>query len=43
MGSRLVTRFPVRTMVRAGLATTVVAILGLLATIDPTWMGPARP
>jgi MFS family permease len=39
MGSRLVTRFPVRTMVRAGLATTVVAILGLLATIDPTLDG----
>ncbi|MGB7983044.1 MAG: MFS transporter [Candidatus Nanopelagicales bacterium] len=36
MGARLVTRFSVRAMVRAGLVTTAVAILGLLDTIDPT-------
>jgi EmrB/QacA subfamily drug resistance transporter len=34
-GSRLSTRFTVRTIVRAGLATTVLAVLILLSTIDP--------
>src|SRR5690242_19639006 len=34
-GSRLSTRFTVRTIVRAGLTTTVMAILILIATIDP--------
>jgi EmrB/QacA subfamily drug resistance transporter len=34
-GSRLSTRFTVRTIVRAGLTTTVLAILILIATIDP--------
>ncbi|MGO4256719.1 MFS transporter [Marmoricola sp. RAF53] len=34
-GSRLSGRFPVRTIVRAGLATTTVATVLLLATIDP--------
>jgi hypothetical protein len=36
IGSRLATRFPVRSIVRAGLSTTGVAVLVLLATIDPT-------
>jgi MFS family permease len=36
IGSRLSSRFPVRTIVRAGLWTATVAILGLLATTDPT-------
>ena len=35
MGSRLSSRFPVRSIVRAGLATTLVAALVLVATIDP--------
>ena len=34
-GSRLSSRFPVRTMVRAGLLTTVVAVVLLLATVQP--------
>jgi MFS family permease len=34
-GSRLSARFPVRTIVRAGLGTTAVAALALLATIQP--------
>jgi hypothetical protein len=34
-GSRLSTRFTVRAIVRAGLATTVLAVLILLATIEP--------
>jgi len=34
-GSRLSTRFTVRTIVRAGLTTTVLAVLILLTTIDP--------
>ena len=36
MGSRLSSRFPVRTIVRAGLSTTVAAVLALLATVEPT-------
>jgi Na+/melibiose symporter-like transporter len=36
IGSRLSGRFAVRTIVRAGLCTIVVAVLGLLATIEPT-------
>jgi EmrB/QacA subfamily drug resistance transporter len=35
MGSRLSARFPVRAIVRAGLTTTVVAVLALLATVQP--------
>ena len=35
MGSRLSARFPVRAIVRAGLTTTVVAVLALLATVKP--------
>lgn len=35
-GSRLSTRLPVRTMVRTGLTIAIVAILILMATIDPT-------
>ncbi len=35
MGSRLSSRFTVRTMVRAGLATTAVALVALLATVRP--------
>jgi EmrB/QacA subfamily drug resistance transporter len=35
VGSRLAARFPVRTIVRAGLATTIVAVVALLATIEP--------
>jgi EmrB/QacA subfamily drug resistance transporter len=35
IGSRLSARFPVRTIVRAGLLTTAVAALALLATIKP--------
>jgi len=34
-GSRLSRRFPVRTIVRAGLTTTMVAALALLATVQP--------
>jgi EmrB/QacA subfamily drug resistance transporter len=34
-GSRLSTRFTVRTIVRAGVTTTVLAVLILLATIEP--------
>ena len=36
IGSRLSGRFAVRTIVRTGLCTIVVAVLGLLATIEPT-------
>ena len=36
IGSRLSGRFPVRSIVRAGLLTIVVAIVGLLATVEPT-------
>ena len=35
VGSRLTNRYPVRSIVRAGLITTVVAVLALLATIEP--------
>jgi EmrB/QacA subfamily drug resistance transporter len=35
LGSRLSTRYPVRTIVRAGLGTTLVALIGLLTTVDP--------
>jgi len=35
VGSRLSGRFPVRTIVRAGLTTTVVAVVALLATVEP--------
>jgi EmrB/QacA subfamily drug resistance transporter len=35
VGSRLSGRFPVRGIVRAGLTTTVVAIVALLATVQP--------
>ena len=35
-GARLRTRFAVRTVVRAGFASTLVATLGLLATVEPT-------
>jgi MFS family permease len=35
VGSRLSTRFPVRTIVRTGLATTVVATAALLLTVRP--------
>jgi hypothetical protein len=35
VGSRLSTRFSIRTIVRAGLWTTVVATLALLATVQP--------
>lgn len=35
VGSRLSARFPVRTIVRTGLITSIAAILLLLATIDP--------
>ncbi|MBP1705473.1 MAG: transporter [Chloroflexi bacterium] len=34
-GSRLSTRYPVRSIVRAGLVLCVIAVLGLLATIRP--------
>jgi EmrB/QacA subfamily drug resistance transporter len=36
LGSRLSNRFPVRSIVRAGLLVTIVAALILLATINPT-------
>jgi len=35
LGSRLSTRFPVRTIVRAGLIIIVFAVFGLLATVKP--------
>ncbi len=35
-GSRLSGRFPVRSIVRAGMVTIAVAIVGLLATVEPT-------
>ncbi|MFI5099994.1 MAG: MFS transporter [Actinomycetes bacterium] len=35
LGSRLSTRYSVRTIVRAGLVTTLVAIIGLLSTVKP--------
>jgi EmrB/QacA subfamily drug resistance transporter len=35
LGSRLSSRYPVRTIVRAGLSTTVVAALVLVATVTP--------
>ena len=35
MGSRLSGRYSVRTIVRSGLTTSVVAVIALLATIDP--------
>lgn len=41
VGSRLSARFPVRTIVRAGLTVTVVAIVALMTTIDPTLSGGA--
>ena len=40
LGSRLSSTYPVRTIVRAGLATTVVASVLLLATVDPELKGP---
>lgn len=41
IGSRLSNRYPVRTIVRAGLGTTIVAILGLMATVKPDLAGGA--
>lgn len=35
LGSRLSARFPVRGIVRTGLATILVAVLGLMATVQP--------
>jgi EmrB/QacA subfamily drug resistance transporter len=35
LGSQLSSRYPVRSIVRAGLVTTVVAVVGLLATVQP--------
>ena len=35
VGSRLSSRFPVRTIVRAGLVITVLAVLALMATVQP--------
>jgi EmrB/QacA subfamily drug resistance transporter len=39
-GSRLSSRFPVRTLVRAGLVVTVVSVLLLLATVQPDFAEP---
>jgi EmrB/QacA subfamily drug resistance transporter len=39
-GSRLSSRFPVRTLVRAGLVVTVVSVLVLLATVQPDFAEP---
>lgn len=39
-GSRLSSRFPVRTLVRAGLVVTVVSVLVLLATVQPDFGEP---
>ena len=39
-GSRLSTRFPVRTIVRAGLVVTVVSVFVLLATVKPDFAEP---
>ena len=39
-GSRLSTRFPVRTIVRAGLVVTVASVLLLLATVKPDFAEP---
>ncbi|MGZ4682310.1 MAG: MFS transporter [Acidimicrobiales bacterium] len=41
VGSRLSSRFPVRTIVRAGLWVTLVAILVLMATVKPDLAGGA--
>jgi EmrB/QacA subfamily drug resistance transporter len=41
IGSRLSNRFPVRTIVRAGLLTTMVATLALLVTVKPDLAGVA--
>jgi EmrB/QacA subfamily drug resistance transporter len=41
IGSRLSNRFPVRTIVRAGLWSTVVAAIALMTTIDPELSGGA--
>jgi len=35
IGSRLSSRYPVRTIVRAGLVATLVSLLGLLSTVKP--------
>ena len=43
IGSRLSTRFPVRTIVRAGLVVTLAGTLILLATIQPTLSTPGSP
>lgn len=40
-GSRLSARYPVRTIVRAGLTIVFVAVIALLATIDPELAGVA--
>ncbi len=40
LGSRLSSRYPVRTIVRAGLSTTVVAAVLLLATVKPELNDP---
>ena len=40
-GSRLSSRFPIRSIVRAGLATTMVAAVMLLATIEPELDNPS--
>jgi uncharacterized membrane protein YfcA len=42
LGSRLSTRYPVRTIVRAGLIIIVVAVVGLLWTASPTPHSPCR-
>ncbi len=41
IGSRLSSRFPVRTLVRAGLITTLAATLALMATVKPDLAGVA--
>ncbi len=41
IGSRLSNRFPVRSIVRAGLSATVVAAIALMTTIDPELAGGA--
>jgi len=40
VGSRMSTRFPVRTLVRAGLVVTVVSVVALLATLQPDFAEP---
>jgi EmrB/QacA subfamily drug resistance transporter len=41
VGSRLSSRYPVRTLVRSGLWITIAGIVGLLATVDPELRGAA--